>query len=158
MKFCKNCSASLEDNAVFCTECGASLADDNLSSGSLDSSSTFEGTIPEYSIDSSQSSSTGTDNTYTQQQYNAPQGSNPGTPWMIVNIVALFCCSGLFAIPGLILAILSMTSFNAGDIDESKKKAKTAMILTFCGIAVGLIVNILIVVAAVGASDSAYSY
>jgi len=157
MKFCKNCSASLEDDAVFCTECGTSLADDTFSSNSPSSpSSSYEGaqgTIPNYNDNQAQSGST-----YNQQQYSAPQGSNPGVPWLIVNIVAIFCCSGIFAIPGLVLAILSMTSFNAGNIEDSKQKAKTAMILTFCGMAVGIIINILIGAAIFRSGSYDYSY
>ena len=147
MKFCKNCSAALEDDAVFCTECGTSLADDNFSAGSYSSNqSSYEGaqgTIPDYKDSYSPQGSFDGGNTYSQQQYSAPQGSNPGVPWMIVSIVMLCCCVNIFAVPGLVLSVLSMSSFNGGDIEGSKQKAKTAMILTLCGIVVGLVIGIL---------------
>jgi|GEM_PF-2918396 len=177
MKFCKNCSASLEDDAVFCTECGASLANDSFtSSGNLDGQSDnyegFQGSIPsgssdsEYSSDSSYSSnnnyssnndySSNTGYSQPQTQYGAPQGKNPGTPWLIVSIVALFCCSSIFAIPGLIFAIISTTSFNAGNIQDAEQKANTSKILSIIGIVLGVIINIVVLV--VIFSTGAYSY
>ena len=162
MKFCKNCSASLEDDAVFCTECGASLADDTFSTGGSstgqsDNYEGFQGSIPtssgssdsSYSSGSSYSSdsnySSNTNYSQPQQQYGAPQGKNPGTPWLIVSIVGFFCCGGIFVIPGLIFAILSTNSFNAGNIADAEQKANTAKWLTIGGIIVAVVIAILMV-------------
>ena len=178
MKFCKKCSAALEDDAVFCTECGASLADDNFSansqSGNMDG---FQGNVqtPPSNSENSYSSSnnysnennysagnnySGGNNYYgngqSQPQYRQPQGSNPGMPWLIVSIVAIFCCGGLFAIPGLVLSIMSTSSFNAGNLEDAKSKAKTAMWLTIGAIILGVIANI--IGAVLFFSFSEYSY
>ena len=165
MKFCKNCSAALEDDAVFCTECGESLADDNFTnSGNLnnnDNTEGFQGSIPTPSSDSSGNSYSSNSDyssnaSNNQSQYNEQKGSNPGTPWLIVSIVCIFCCSGLFAIPGLILSIMSTTSFNAGDMEDATSKAKTAKWLTIGAIVLGVIVNILVLVLFFGVG--AYTY
>ena len=155
MKFCKNCSAALEDDAVFCTECGASLADDNFTSnGSLGDQSGnlegFQGSIPTPSDNSGNNSYSSNDNyssntnyNQPQQQYSAPQGKNPGTPWLIVSIIGFFCCGGVFAIPGLIFAIMATTSFNAGNIADAEQKANTAKWLSIGAIVLAVIVIIL---------------
>lgn len=182
MKFCKNCSAALDDDAMFCTECGVSLTDDfkpaanNTESQSSNSNyEGFQGSIPtpsnrpsnndaanssyssnnnDYSSGNSYSSSnseysSNTNYSQPQNQYSAPQGKNPGTPWLIVSIISLFCCGGLFAIPGLILAIMSTTSFNAGNVMEAEQRANTAKWLSIGAIILAVI--LVIVLLATGA-------
>ncbi|MEX1376094.1 MAG: CD225/dispanin family protein [Eubacteriales bacterium] len=163
MKFCKNCSASLEDDAVFCTECGISLADDFSSVKASNGNNSFsnEGyseTQPKYSSDNSQTGANAGSTVYTQQQYSAPKGNNPGVPWMIVSIVMLCCCVNVFVIPGLVLSIISMSSFNAGDVEDARKKANTAMVLTIVGIVVGIVFNVVLLFGRInsGAFGSTY--
>jgi len=168
MKFCKNCSAALDDDAMFCTECGTSLADEHKQAENTVSQNTtngyegFQGSIPtpsskpsnnsaEGNENSSNSSYSSSNNNYSnntnysqpQNQYSAPQGKNPGTAWLIVSIVSFFCCGGLFAIPGLILAIMSTTSFNAGNIAEAEQKANTAKWLAIGAIILAVVVVII---------------
>ncbi|MBN2879759.1 MAG: CD225/dispanin family protein [Clostridia bacterium] len=170
MKYCKNCSASLDDDAVFCTECGASLADDNFDSSASRQSGYdgFQGSIPtpsssNYTQENQQYSSgnnySGTNYSQPQQQqYNGapPNRKNPGMPWLITALVTLFCCSNLFTIPGLVLSIMSVSSFNAGNIDESMSRANTAKWLVIGGIVLGVIVNVIGIVWLV--SEGTYTY
>jgi len=171
MKYCKNCSASLDDDAVFCTECGVSLADDNFGSSNSGQSGYegFQGSIPTStnSTYTQQNQQYSGGNTYSgtnysqpqqQQQYNGapPNAKNPGMPWLITSLVTLFCCSSLFAIPGLILSIMSVSSFNAGNIDESVSRANTAKWLVIGAIILGVIANILVFVFVI--QEGSYTY
>ncbi len=166
MKYCKNCSAILDDDAVFCTECGESLADDDfssaLSSESSSDSQGYEGSIPGYTNEpdeggyaketdegsySNETDSNSFSNNYSNQSnygkaYSAPKGSNPGTPWLIAAIVSIFCCGGFFAIPGLVFAIMATTSYNEGNVAEAASRANKAKWLTIGAIVLGIIASI----------------
>lgn len=169
MKFCKNCSAALEDDAMFCTECGASLTDDfkpaNNNTASQQKTTGeyegFQGSIPTPSSSTNNNNAGGNEqpsgNSYSSNndyssgtnynqpnQYSAPQGKNPGTPWLIVSIISfVLCCCNVFAIPGLVFAIMSTTSFNAGNIVEAEERANTAKWLTIGALILWVIVQII---------------
>ena len=153
MKFCPNCSAPLDDDAVYCTECGKSLADDfssnNSSYNSTESTQGYEHTIPTGSSEGNYTENNGYSNNNSNysynNQYNAPPAKNPGTPWIIVSVVSFFCCSGFLAIPGLILGILSSSSFTAGNMEDAQNKAKTAMWLIIGAAVISIIITIILI-------------
>lgn len=124
MKYCQRCGTQNDDSAVFCARCGNSLA-----TGASPGNSTVVvvGGSPQQ----------------------APAGSNPGTLWLILNIVlvALSCCSNILGIIGIIFAAISMSNFNKGMYNESKSHANVAKWMFWVSIilgVVGVIVGILL--------------
>lgn len=143
MKFCKNCSAALNDDVMICPECGVSQAY-KTQAATTDVGVSKYSSNTDYSQEPQQQ----------QQVYTpVPEGKNPGVPWLIVSIVMfVICCGNILAIPGLILAIMSMTSFNAGNVEEAQNRAKIAKTLTFIAIALSIVITI--IVAATGFATS----
>jgi hypothetical protein len=123
MKYCARCGQQNDDSAVFCARCGNSL-----------------------SAPAGQGSSTVVVVGNSGQQ---ATGSNPGTLWLILNIVlvALSCCSNILGIIGIIFAAIAMGDFNKGMYNEAKSHANVAKWMFWISIIVGVVGGVIALVA-----------
>ncbi|MCL2779541.1 MAG: CD225/dispanin family protein [Polyangiaceae bacterium] len=84
--------------------------------------------------------------------YQPPGGKDNVDTAMVVSIVSLFACGGLFAIPAIVLAVQARDAKNRGDFAMAQAKAKQS--LTAAAIAIGalVVIGIIFVVLSVVAS------
>ena len=151
MKYCSKCGNGNTDESVFCASCGTPL---QQAPSMPQQNQPVVAEQPAPSADSSiYNTQTGTYFTDINNQAQSvapiapavPAESNPNTLWLILNIVATLCCCLPAGVAGIIFAAMGTSSFNKGDYEDSQKKSKTAMILFFVAIVLGIISVILII-------------
>lgn len=123
MAFCPKCGFQNGDNAIYCARCGSSL-----------------------STGSGQGSPTVVVVGGGGQQM--PVGSNPGTVWLVLNIIltVLSCCANVLGIIGIIFGGLAVSKFNKGLYTEAKSNANVSKWMFIISIilgVVGLIITII---------------
>lgn len=112
MKYCQRCGFQNDDSAGFCSRCGNSLA-----------ASAGNSTVVVVGGSGQQ----------------APVGSNPGTLWMVLNIVLTLLCCSVLSIIGIIFGAMAMSKFNNGVYAEAKSNANVSKILFIIGLILGVL-------------------
>ena len=127
MKYCSKCGFSNEDNAAFCASCGENVQDSVPQAPAQAPTETYYTPPVQTPV-------------YTNQEPVSTDGKNPATLWLILNIVAtVICCGNLINIVGIIFAAIGMGSFNKGEYADAESKTKTAKILFWVGLGLGVL-------------------
>lgn len=164
---CIKCYQEIPDGSKFCPHCGAQQPE----AGSVHPESGTEAVVsqPEAAqTNESENSAQQTDNYGQQYQY---QQSGPvyqssyqqGTqinwiPYLVLSIISTVCCCLPFGIVAIVFAAKINSAVSAGDYEAAEKAAKTAKIWIIVAIAVGIVWNIIQLVALGGLMDLSYYY
>jgi hypothetical protein len=117
MLYCPRCGAQNADSAIYCSRCGSPLAK------------------------SYQQASNPTVVVVGNNPQQAPVGSNPGTVWLWLNIIAtvLACCSNIPGIIGIIFGGIAVSKFNNGFYAEAKSNANVSKWLFIISLILGIL-------------------
>lgn len=157
---CIKCYQEIPDDSKFCPHCGAQQPEKEPVY-----TETAEQREPENTAQQAQ-------NWGQQYQQNGPvYQSEPvyqssyqqGTeinwiPYLVLSIISTVCCCLPFGIVAIVFAAKINSSVNAGDYAAAEKAAKTAKIWIIVAVAVGIVWNIIQMVAIGGLMDLTYYY
>jgi len=147
MKKCANCEREAMDAATFCQFCGAKfpIEEKPLASESLSQENDTQNIAPPLPepVGYTESSS--------QNSQNQSPPANNGLVWLIISsVLAFFGCFcyglGLLQVPTIVTSAISVSKYNRGDYEGSKKMSKTSMILFFSILAFSILIIIGIVI------------
>ena len=183
---CIKCYQEISDDSKFCPHCGAQQPE--KSPVHAEAGAAADPVQPaEDAVQQTENTVQQTESTAQQAENNTQQTSDPGyqyqqsgsvyqseptpiyqqpvnhepvnwIPYLVLSIISTVCCCLPFGIVAIVFAAKINSSVTAGDYEAAEKAAKTAKIWIIVAVAVGIVWNIIQMVALGGLMDMAYYY